>query len=107
MSSTTPLPGSRRTRAASGSPSNGAGREHSTSWWARDGLHSNIRSLAFGADSEFVRDLGCYAAIFRTVSHLDLEGWELMYSMPGKNGLRGKTVGLYPLPNRGEAIAIF
>ena len=72
-----------------------------------DGLHSNIRSLAFGADSEFVRDLGCYAAIFRTVSHLDLEGWELMYSMPGKNGLRGKTVGLYPLPNRGEAIAMF
>lgn len=72
-----------------------------------DGLHSNIRSLAFGVESGFVRDLGCYAAIFRTASNLDLGGWELVYSMPGKRGARGKTVGLYPLPGPGEAIAMF
>src|SRR5262245_17916596 len=29
-----------------------------------DGLHSNVRRLAFGAESEFVRDLGAYVSIF-------------------------------------------
>jgi 2-polyprenyl-6-methoxyphenol hydroxylase-like FAD-dependent oxidoreductase len=72
-----------------------------------DGLHSNVRSLVFGPESQFLRDLGCYVAIFRTFTELRLDGWELMYSVPGKNGVRGRTVGLYPLPDPDQAIAMF
>jgi 2-polyprenyl-6-methoxyphenol hydroxylase-like FAD-dependent oxidoreductase len=71
-----------------------------------DGLHSNVRRLAFGAESEFVHDLGAYVAIFTTSTDLNLGGWELMYSMPGKNKARGKTAALYPLGS-GQAIAMF
>jgi 2-polyprenyl-6-methoxyphenol hydroxylase-like FAD-dependent oxidoreductase len=71
-----------------------------------DGLHSNVRRQVFGAESEFVRDLGAYVSIFTTSTNVDLGGWELMYSMPGKNNVRGKTAALYPLPDR-RAIAMF
>jgi 2-polyprenyl-6-methoxyphenol hydroxylase-like FAD-dependent oxidoreductase len=49
-----------------------------------DGLHSKVRALAFGDESRFVRDLGAYVSIFTAPNHLDLDGWELMYSTPGK-----------------------
>jgi 2-polyprenyl-6-methoxyphenol hydroxylase-like FAD-dependent oxidoreductase len=70
-----------------------------------DGMHSNVRRLVFGPESQFVRDLGAYVAIFTTRTHPDLDGWELMYGIPAKNG--GKTAALYPLPNTAEAIAMF
>ena len=66
-----------------------------------DGLHSNVRTLAFGDESRFVRDLGAYVAIFTTPNHLDLDGWELMYSTPGK------TAAMYPARHNTEAKAMF
>ncbi|HEV2457259.1 MAG TPA: FAD-dependent monooxygenase [Ktedonobacterales bacterium] len=66
-----------------------------------DGLHSNVRALAFGAESAFVRDLGAYVATFTALNPLTLDDWELMYSTPGK------TVGLYPLRQDTDAIALF
>lgn len=72
-----------------------------------DGLHSNVRRLAFGPESQFVRDLGAYVSIFPTTHQADLGGWELMYSTPGKNNAPGKTAALYPLRTTGEAIAMF
>lgn len=69
-----------------------------------DGIHSNVRDLVFGPESEFVRDLGAYVSIFTTTTtttHLDLEGWELMYSVPGK------TAALYPARQGTEAKAMF
>ena len=41
-----------------------------------DGMHSNVRRLVFGPESQFVRDLGAYVAIFTTRTHPDLDGWE-------------------------------
>jgi 2-polyprenyl-6-methoxyphenol hydroxylase-like FAD-dependent oxidoreductase len=49
-----------------------------------DGLHSNVRTLAFGNESEFFRHLGSYIAIFTTANYLDLDRWELFYSAPGR-----------------------
>ena len=72
-----------------------------------DGLHSNVRRLVFGPESQFVRDLGAYVAIFSTTTCLDLKGWELMYSMAGKNSAGGKTAALYPLRNGSQALAMF
>jgi 2-polyprenyl-6-methoxyphenol hydroxylase-like FAD-dependent oxidoreductase len=72
-----------------------------------DGLHSNVRKLAFGAESEFVSDLGYYMAIFATTPPLDLEGWQLMYSMPGKSQVGGRMASLYPTRNNTEARGMF
>jgi 2-polyprenyl-6-methoxyphenol hydroxylase-like FAD-dependent oxidoreductase len=66
-----------------------------------DGLHSGVRALTFGQESAFVRDLGAYVAIFTTTSRLDLDGWELMHSAPGR------TVGLYPVGHTNQAKAAF
>jgi 2-polyprenyl-6-methoxyphenol hydroxylase-like FAD-dependent oxidoreductase len=66
-----------------------------------DGVHSGVRGLAFGPESRYVRDLGAYVAIFTTPSHLDLDGWELMHSAPGR------TAALYPVRHTGQAKAAF
>lgn len=66
-----------------------------------DGVHSNVRALAFGEESRFVRDLGAYVSTFSTASPLDLDGWWLMYNVPGK------VAGLYPVRQSTEAKAEF
>jgi 2-polyprenyl-6-methoxyphenol hydroxylase-like FAD-dependent oxidoreductase len=66
-----------------------------------DGLHSGVRTLAFGPESAFVRHLGAYVASFTTANHLDLEGWELLYNVPGK------TAGMYPTRQGSRTTAIF
>lgn len=49
-----------------------------------DGLHSNVRKLAFGPESEYVKHLGYYVAIFSTSNFLDLDRWGLYYNVPGR-----------------------
>lgn len=66
-----------------------------------DGLHSNVRSLAFGEESRFVHHLGAYVSIFPTANMLNLDGWELMYTVPGK------TAGIYPIRGGTAANAMF
>jgi 2-polyprenyl-6-methoxyphenol hydroxylase-like FAD-dependent oxidoreductase len=66
-----------------------------------DGLHSKVRALVFGDESKFVRDLGAYVSIFTIRNHMDLNGWELMYSTPGK------TAAMYPARHNTEAKAMF
>jgi 2-polyprenyl-6-methoxyphenol hydroxylase-like FAD-dependent oxidoreductase len=70
-----------------------------------DGMHSNVRQHAFGPESQFIRDLGGYIAVYTMYTHLNLAGWQLIYGIPGKN--RGKTAGLYPIRNASEAKAMF
>ncbi|MCE6994733.1 FAD-dependent monooxygenase [Saccharothrix sp. S26] len=65
-----------------------------------DGLHSGVRSLVFGPESRFAHDLGAYICVFGTTQRDDLDGWQLMHTVPGR------TAGLYPLPG-GEANAMF
>ncbi|WP_329407199.1 FAD-dependent monooxygenase [Nocardia vinacea] len=49
-----------------------------------DGLHSNVRKLAFGPESEFVHHLGAYLAYFTVqVEGLQLEDWFVMHNAPG------------------------
>jgi 2-polyprenyl-6-methoxyphenol hydroxylase-like FAD-dependent oxidoreductase len=45
-----------------------------------DGIHSNIRRLAFGPEQDYVRDLGYYYAL----ANLDVDGAGLMYNEPGR-----------------------
>ncbi|MDQ0474212.1 FAD-dependent monooxygenase [Labrys wisconsinensis] len=49
-----------------------------------DGLHSIVRRLAFGADSEFVRHAGLYAATVSLPGSRDAAGEMFMLNAPGK-----------------------
>jgi 2-polyprenyl-6-methoxyphenol hydroxylase-like FAD-dependent oxidoreductase len=49
-----------------------------------DGLHSNTRRLAFGAESQFISFLGHYIAGFDLPNYLDLDHTGLIYNVPGK-----------------------
>jgi 2-polyprenyl-6-methoxyphenol hydroxylase-like FAD-dependent oxidoreductase len=65
-----------------------------------DGLHSVVRSLAFGPESDYVRSIGCYTAWFTTPAGGDLDGWFLMFNAPG-----GLVVSVRPgrLPGENKA----
>lgn len=65
-----------------------------------DGLHSKVRSLAFGPEEDFTRDMGAYTAIFSTTQAEDLDGWMLLHTVPGR------AAGIYPTPD-GRAKAMF
>jgi 2-polyprenyl-6-methoxyphenol hydroxylase-like FAD-dependent oxidoreductase len=65
-----------------------------------DGLHSTVRGLAFGPETEYVRPLGCYNAWFTVPDEFDLGGWLLMYNAPG-----GLVASIRPGRVPGEAKA--
>lgn len=48
-----------------------------------DGLHSVVRRLAFGPDSDYLHAFDLYNAWFTAPADFDLGGWFLMYSAPG------------------------
>jgi 2-polyprenyl-6-methoxyphenol hydroxylase-like FAD-dependent oxidoreductase len=66
-----------------------------------DGLHSMVRSLAFGDESRFVRYLGYYVSIFTIPNYLNLEHSGLYYGTPGKK------VGIFSGGDPREAHASF
>jgi 2-polyprenyl-6-methoxyphenol hydroxylase-like FAD-dependent oxidoreductase len=66
-----------------------------------DGLHSNVRALAFGPESQFIRYLGCYIAIYSVPDFLGLGDAGRYYVE------RGKRVGCFGAPNSGGATASF
>lgn len=72
-----------------------------------DGLHSTVRRLAFGDEASFVRDLGCYVAVFTTTNEYRLTDWELWYTIPGNHRTSGKSVLLYPVRHNTEVRAMF
>jgi 2-polyprenyl-6-methoxyphenol hydroxylase-like FAD-dependent oxidoreductase len=49
-----------------------------------DGLHSNVRRLAFGDHDRFVRDLGMYVSIYTVPDTFGLDHAGLLYSEPGR-----------------------
>jgi 2-polyprenyl-6-methoxyphenol hydroxylase-like FAD-dependent oxidoreductase len=72
-----------------------------------DGIHSNVRSLAFGPESNFVRNLGDYFfAIFSTPNHLALDRQELFYAQANivcnmyctKNSKNAKALFVFKSP---------
>jgi 2-polyprenyl-6-methoxyphenol hydroxylase-like FAD-dependent oxidoreductase len=66
-----------------------------------DGLHSNVRALAFGQESTFIQHLNHYIAIFSIPNYLNLDRWELMHAAPGK------TAGIYSTRQHSDAKAMF
>ncbi|MFI6296468.1 FAD-dependent monooxygenase [Nonomuraea sp. NPDC050790] len=64
-----------------------------------DGLHSNVRRLAFGPESRFVRHLGLYVATLPFHGEVPDPSEVVMYNAPG----RSATLH----PSYGEAVAAF
>jgi len=58
-----------------------------------DGIHSGVRTLAFGPPSRFVRHLGAYNAFYTVRDPGDLDHWFEMYNAPDR-----KAVGIRPEP---------
>jgi len=52
-----------------------------------DGLHSNVRSLVFGPESQFAKRLGTFATIFTVPNFLDLDYWQMFHM--GDNTMAG------------------
>lgn len=72
-----------------------------------DGVRSTVRRLRFGPDGHYVRDLDSYIALFSHASHVELNGWQVMHTVPGRNGRNGRTAGLRPMAQHGRALAGF
>jgi 2-polyprenyl-6-methoxyphenol hydroxylase-like FAD-dependent oxidoreductase len=66
-----------------------------------DGLHSAVRRGTFGDESQFLRYLGGYLAVYSVPDHLELHGRMLTYLTPGK------LAATYPVPQTGQARAAF
>ena len=66
-----------------------------------DGVHSNVRALTFGPESQFNRHLGYYVAVFTTSNYLNLNYQSLIYRMPGK------IAWIYSARQNTEAKAMF
>jgi 2-polyprenyl-6-methoxyphenol hydroxylase-like FAD-dependent oxidoreductase len=65
-----------------------------------DGLHSVVRSLAFGTQPDAFRPLGLLNAWFTIPAEIDLDDWYLMYNAP-----RGRVASVRPgrLPTEQKA----
>jgi 2-polyprenyl-6-methoxyphenol hydroxylase-like FAD-dependent oxidoreductase len=66
-----------------------------------DGLHSNVRGLAFGRQPDPVGDLGLYVSIFSVPDRYGLDHEGLLYSVPGR------TAAIFSTPRPDEAVAQF
>ena len=65
-----------------------------------DGLHSNVRSLVFGPEAQYIRNLGYYVAIFTVPNFLNLDHTGRYYNIPNK------LAGIYSARDNTEAKAM-
>jgi 2-polyprenyl-6-methoxyphenol hydroxylase-like FAD-dependent oxidoreductase len=72
-----------------------------------DGVRSNVRRLIFGPDDRYIRDLDSFISLFSMTTDMDLDGWQLMHTVPGGHGRPGSTAGLRPRSEPGTALAGF
>ena len=66
-----------------------------------DGLHSTVRRLAFGPESNFIKPISTFMAIFTVPNFLDLDYWQMFHE--GESTM----AGLYSARNNSEARAMF
>lgn len=66
-----------------------------------DGLHSNVRRLVFGPESEFSHFIGAYLAVMTVPNYLQLDNRALLYGAPRR------MVGIYSARNLPDARAVF
>ncbi|TCO65095.1 FAD-dependent monooxygenase [Actinocrispum wychmicini] len=65
-----------------------------------DGVHSNVRSLVFGAEEKFAHHLGMYVSVSTVANYLGLEYRGRCHNTPGR------MAGMYPARGNTEAKAL-
>lgn len=66
-----------------------------------DGIHSNVRELAFGPEAQFARHMGYYVACYRVPDRYGLDqGWQNYPEV-------GRQVGVYPTDRPDELATVF
>lgn len=63
-----------------------------------DGVHSNVRKLAFGPEEPFLKPLGIGLAIFSIDNYLGLKDWQVSF----RDMQRGFGYVIYPVRNNSE-----
>jgi 2-polyprenyl-6-methoxyphenol hydroxylase-like FAD-dependent oxidoreductase len=63
-----------------------------------DGVHSNVRKLAFGPEEPFLKPLGAGLAIFSTANYLNLKDWQISF----RDEKRGFGYLIYPVRDNSE-----
>lgn len=66
-----------------------------------DGMHSAVRRLAFGDESQFLRYLDHHVAVVRADPALGRQHWGVVHTVPGR------TVCIYSPPGRTDALFLF
>lgn len=66
-----------------------------------DGLHSNVRSLTFGPEKQFIRPIATFMAIFTVPNFLNLDYWQMFHHS------ESTMAGIYSARNNTEARAMF
>jgi 2-polyprenyl-6-methoxyphenol hydroxylase-like FAD-dependent oxidoreductase len=66
-----------------------------------DGLHSNVRRLTFGPETQFIRPIATFMAIFTVPNFLNLDYWQTF------NQSDSTVAGVYSARNNTEARAMF
>jgi 2-polyprenyl-6-methoxyphenol hydroxylase-like FAD-dependent oxidoreductase len=66
-----------------------------------DGLHSNVRKLVFGPESEFIRPIATFMAIFTMPNFLELDYWQMYHQSDTT------MAGVYSARDNTEARAMF
>lgn len=66
-----------------------------------DGLHSNVRRLAFGPEADYTRFIGAYLAVYSLPNTAATDGAVNMYMAPGR------LAAFYPVRDSDEMRAIF
>ncbi len=66
-----------------------------------DGIHSNVRKLVFGDESQYLKHLGHHLSVFTIPNFLKLDRTELIYAMPGK------VINVYHTSGSDDAKALF
>ncbi|GHO45970.1 FAD-dependent monooxygenase [Ktedonospora formicarum] len=66
-----------------------------------DGLHSQVRNLAFGDETQFTQSMGGYLAFFSLPNFLQLDRQEVYHGLPGK------AASVYSMGKDAEAKCVF
>ncbi|MGW3290243.1 FAD-dependent monooxygenase [Streptomyces sp. NPDC001002] len=66
-----------------------------------DGLHSELREMLFGPETDHLHHLGTYVSFWTARNHIDVRDWTVAYSEPGR------TIGMRSILDNSKVMAFF
>ncbi|MFJ6081432.1 FAD-dependent monooxygenase [Streptomyces sp. NPDC092369] len=66
-----------------------------------DGLHSELREMLFGPETDHLHHLGTYVSFWTARNHIGVKDWTVAYSEPGR------TIGMRSILDNSKVMAFF